>query len=102
MTIPRLEAEISTVRKQLDSIQSLLVRKQFLTTDIPVSPETVGDSISARMPVMILSDSGFMKALGLREDLGNEILRRERTHHLPGSHESGKQILVIQRHHARA
>lgn len=51
---------------------------------------------------MILSDSGFMRVLGLRDDLADELVSREREHSVPINQYKGGFMMVIQQNQALA
>lgn len=95
----RLETELSAVRKRLDQIQSALTRSPVFTPGVSSGPlENFGDNPSSRIPVMVLSDTGFMEVIGLRKNVADELIFRERAHKVPSNQYGRGRTLVIQQH----
>lgn len=89
---PRLEADISTIRDQLDNIKKLFfsAHKHGCCLAEP-SPAAVPSSGSSReqddrpeelgsssLPVMVIQNAAFMKLVGLESDLAQRIADAER------------------------
>lgn len=89
---PRLEADISTIRDQLDNIVKLFFSAHkpgcCLAEPVPAAGPATGPSReqddrpeqlgSSSLPVMVIQNAAFMKLVGLESDLAQRIADAER------------------------